>query len=78
MTRLIDSSRQMACPVTLKPLLITNFVRRSDTHEGQTFEEPHTYVMKHQSNATSKSQARKKQDSLSLLSNNLLEDCIST
>jgi hypothetical protein len=35
-------------------------VGRSDTHKGQTFEEPHTYVMKHQSNATSKSQASKK------------------
>jgi hypothetical protein len=35
-------------------------VGRNDTHEGQTFEEPHTYVMKRQSNATSKSQASKK------------------
>ncbi len=35
-------------------------VGRSDTHEEQTFEEPHTYMMKHQSNATSKSQASKK------------------
>jgi hypothetical protein len=35
-------------------------VGRSDTHKGQTFEEPHTYVMKRQLNATSKSQASKK------------------
>jgi hypothetical protein len=35
-------------------------VGRSDTHKGQTFEEPHTYVLKCQLNATSKSQASKK------------------
>jgi hypothetical protein len=35
-------------------------VGRSDMHKGQTFEEPHTYVMKRQLNATSKSQASKK------------------
>jgi hypothetical protein len=35
-------------------------VGRSDMHKGRTFEEPHTYVMKRQSNATSKSQASKK------------------
>jgi hypothetical protein len=35
-------------------------VGRSDMHKGQTFEEPHTYVMKRESNVTSKSQASKK------------------
>jgi hypothetical protein len=40
-------------------------VGRSDMHEGQTFEEPHTYVMKHQSNATSKSQAQARNKILS-------------
>jgi hypothetical protein len=42
---------------TLYTCFCNKDVGRSDTHEGQTFEEPHTYVMKRQSNATSKSQA---------------------
>ena len=43
-------------------------------HKGWTFEESHTYELKHHLNATSKSQASNKQDSLSLLSTNLVDN----
>jgi hypothetical protein len=43
-------------------------------HEGWTFEESLTYKLKHHLNATSKSQAGNKQDSLSLLSTNLVDN----
>jgi hypothetical protein len=43
-------------------------------HEGQAFKESHTYELKHHLNATSKSQASNKQDSLSLLSTNLVDN----
>jgi hypothetical protein len=38
------------------------------------FEESHTYELKHHLNATSKSQASNKQDSLSILSSNLVNN----
>jgi hypothetical protein len=43
-------------------------------HEGWMFEESHMYKLKHHLNATSKSQASNKQDSLSLLSTNLVDN----
>jgi hypothetical protein len=51
-----DRARDIICDGRLHRLL----VGRSDMQKGQTFEEPHTYVMKRQLNATSKSQASKK------------------
>jgi hypothetical protein len=43
-------------------------------HEGWMFEESHMYKLKRHLNATSKSQASNKQDSLSLLSTNLVDN----
>jgi hypothetical protein len=44
--------------------------------EGWTFKESHTHELKRHINATSKSQASNKQDSLSLLSTNLVETSV--
>jgi hypothetical protein len=49
---------EMIFKLATRKLLVS--VGRSDMREGQTFEKPHTYMMKCQSNATSKSQASKK------------------
>jgi hypothetical protein len=43
-------------------------------HEGWTFKESHTYELKRHLNATSKSQASNKQDSLSLLLTTLVDN----